>query len=270
MAATSADNNSNSSRRRLSVFKDVTAIKNGFYWAQPLGVFKAIIFFPSLVFTGLFTTVQEEVLLNLKTALDQKDLVGIKYKIKTVKELELTQPLDQYLKWIDKRGQTINPEDGTFFKDLLRQLKFSLTDFGNDDDAARAEANLYFHRIALSRAVGVELFERNPIKYSNEYPLTSLIGQVSGLGVSALTLSWMKFTNGVKEAADATDKKVAVETTCGCKATCGSKPATGAVMRWFHEAPKGMRWLIIGTLGFANVVKVIIWATEERDDPGLD
>lgn len=243
------------------VIEDLINHKDFSWFIQPVGFVSSIVLFPSHVFLGMFTTIQESLLLDLQCALDSNERDYIAARMKNLNSIHFRichmEIVSDFVVRMSKK---------TFIQKLPIMNPTSSTNAESENDVHLTNAALYYKRY-LKSAVGMELFIRNPVKYDGEFPVTGMLSKVTVGGVSAVIL-----VSRFMPALDALEKAAtAKETFAKYKLIHGAFAATAKTvksvilnrMKVVLFAAKYRKPLFV--LGIAlNAGNIAIWALEVR------
>jgi hypothetical protein len=160
--------------RRL-VIDDLINRGDHSWYVQPIGFLATVLLFPSFLMTGLFTTVQENYLLDLKAALErQPEKWEHPLILKRIESLHLigirTKHLDRALDYADKRATQ------EYFKLPQCGFRENQTMEQPTVNELRVVSYMYYKRY-LCAAIERELYVRNPVKYDADFPMTGYISK---------------------------------------------------------------------------------------------
>jgi hypothetical protein len=153
------------------VFEDLATHWDYTWYIQPYGFIRSVALFPSLVLCGLFTTIQESSLLDIRMALKNNDMTYIATRFERLKTLEFkTLHMQKTIGFIESMAE----------KDFM--IKVCPQDSTKED---HLRASIVYYKRYFMSAIGSELYIRNPLKYDSEFPTTGLGGKMTVAGLSA-------------------------------------------------------------------------------------
>lgn len=236
------------------VFKDMLAHKDYSWYIQPIGFISSIVLFPSFIFCGMFTTIQESSLLDLQLALKENDRVNMATRLSRLKDINFK--LTHTKMAIDFVERMTSKE---FIKKLCKTNDSTTEDY--------LTTSMFYYKRYLSDAVGRELYFRNPWKYDTHFPTTSFFSKIIVSGISAAII-YLKFIPSIKSETNIINTKSTREFHKGSKNTMTSTFLAGKDIiknriRAVFFVTK-YRSSLFRVVGLVNVVNVSYWGLETR------
>lgn len=229
------------------VFKDLYRHPDYSWYIQPVGFVSSILLFPSLLFCGMFTTIQESALLDLKLSLKNHDKANITTRM---------MKMDDYQYRLMHTATAVDFVKRMAQKDFIKELCPK-----DSTESEHMSASMFYYERYLASAISKELYYRNPLKYDSEYPTTAMVGKiiVGGIGTALITSRFppaFSLTTDAVLRSDATEKAQL----SACDA------AKDVISNKFCTASSfvNKRKPLMAILGLANVAKIIDWGMETR------